>query len=47
MPTSEIVELPEGLGFLVRICGEWDGRVFHTGRDAVQYLRDSLLQAAQ
>jgi len=47
MPTSEIVELPESLGFLVRICGQWESRVFPTGRDAVQYLRDALLQAAQ
>jgi len=47
MPTSEIVELPANAGYLVRICGQWQTTLFRTGAEAVQYLRDALLQAAQ
>lgn len=47
MPTSEIYELPANAGFIVRICGEWHGRLFPTGEQAVKFLRDSLCGAAQ
>jgi hypothetical protein len=47
MPTSEIIELPENTGYIVRICGELNGKWFGTGREAVQYLRDTLCGAAQ
>jgi hypothetical protein len=47
MPTSEIYELPANAGYLVRICGVWDTRLFRTGYEAVQYLRDALCGGAQ